>query len=399
MVKETLKDWSFGSEKVVSGSADVNNRSVMAKERSVFVGCIPDGIEDIGEVLQTLMEAFLERFDFAPIELSQVLVVKVLKDFAFLELPTDKVAQIVLAANQLDVFEWGINGCHFNIEGCKGTHSAVRPLIEYIPLRPARVIFVGNIPQIHWERDYLEEVFSRILWGSDGQTNIKPVVSVYLLPESSDAYLELASEYIADALIYKCTKNNQILKDIGEDVFICRDANSPPMMSRHKIDICPQRSLFIGVSVRDEYFKIDHVRRVFDDILPLISRKINRYAYLEYISVQPGKDYAFFQFNSEAIVDAVMDEYIENTQIFTSNSNSLSYIILRPPGYVRPGAKYSCGSNYSGGKSKGMCVQGQFKTVDRKKNMVKLWKGILVAWILGLEANRNQHIIQQQIGH
>lgn len=332
--------WSSDADVAGPGFGEVSHRPVVAKERSVFVGCIPDGIEDIGEILQSLMETFLERFDFAPFELSQVQVVKLVKDFAFLELATDKVSQVVLAANQLDVFEWGFNGCHFNIEGCNGTHTSVKPLYEYIPLKPARVIFVGNIPENCWQKEYLEEVFSKILWGSDGQTDLKPVVSAYLLPESSDAYVELASEFVADALIYKCTKNDQLLKEIGEEVFICRDVNSPPMMSRHKVDVCPQRSLFIGISARDEYFKIDCVRKVFDEILPLISRKTNRHAYLEYISVQPGKDYAFFQFNSEIVADAIMDEYVESTQLFVCKNSHVTYIILRLPEYVRPGARY-----------------------------------------------------------
>lgn len=332
--------WSSDSEISDPGFAEVSHRPVVVKERSVFIGCIPDGIEDIGEILQSLMETFLERFDFAPFELSQVQVVRLVKDFAFLELATDKVAQIVLAANQLDVFEWGFNGCHFNIEGCNGTHSSVKPLYEYIPLKPARVIFVGNIPQTCWQTEYLEEVFTKILWGSDGQTDLKPVVAAYLLPESSDAYVELASEFVADALIYKCTKNDQLLKEIGEEVFICRDVNSPPMMSRHKVEVCPQRSLFIGISARDEYFKVDCVRKVFDDILPLISRKTNRHAYLEYISLQPGKDYAFFQFNSEVVADAIMDEYVESTQLFVCKNSQVTYIILRLPEYVRPGVRY-----------------------------------------------------------
>lgn len=332
--------WSSDADVAGPGFGEVSHRPVVVKERSVFVGCIPDGIEDIGEILQSLMETFLERFDFAPFELSQVQVVKLVKDFAFLELATDKVAQIVLAANQLDVFEWGFNGCHFNIEGCNGTHTSVKPLYEYIPLKPARVIFVCNIPQTCWQKDYLEEVFTKILWGSDGQTDLKPVVSAYLLPESSDAYVELASEFVADALIYKCTKNEQLLKEIGEEVFICRDVNSPPMMSRHKVEVCPQRSLFIGISARDEYFKIDCVRKVFDEILPLISRKTSRHAYLEYISIQPGKDYAFFQFNSEIVADAIMDEYVESTQLFVCKNSHVTYIILRLPEYVRPGARY-----------------------------------------------------------
>ncbi|MCO5548578.1 hypothetical protein L7F22_002038 [Adiantum nelumboides] len=332
--------WSSDSEVADPGFGEVSQRPVVVKERSVFIGCIPDGIEDIGEILQSLMETFLERFDFAPFELSQVQMVRLVKDFAFLELATDKVAQIVLAANQLDVFEWGFNGCHFNIEGCNGTLTSVKPLYEYIALKPARVIFVGNIPQTCWQTEFLEEVFTKILWGTDGQTDLKPVVAAYLLPESSDAYVELASEFVADALIYKCTKSDHLLKEIGEEVFICRDVNSPPMMSRHKMEVCPQRSLFVGISARDEYFKIDCVRKVFDEVLPLISRKTNRHAYLEYISIQPGKDYAFFQFNSEIVADAIMDEYVESTQLFVCKNSHVTYIILRLPEYVRPGAQY-----------------------------------------------------------
>ncbi|MCO5583186.1 hypothetical protein L7F22_037094 [Adiantum nelumboides] len=257
--------WSSDSEVADHGSGEVSQRPVVVKERSVFIGCIPDGIEDIGEILQGLMETFLERFDFAPFELSQVQMVRLVKDFAFLELATDKVAQIVLAANQLDVFEWGFNGCHFNIEGCNGTLTSVKPLYEYIALKPARVIFVGNIPQTCWQTDYLEE-----------------------------------------------TQNGGLSTKI----------------------------LFVGISARDEYFKIDCVRKVFDEVLPLISRKTNRHAYLEYISIQPGKDYAFFQFNSEIVADAIMDEYVESTQLFVCKNSHVTYIILRLPEYVRPGARY-----------------------------------------------------------
>ncbi|KAI5054598.1 hypothetical protein GOP47_0029743 [Adiantum capillus-veneris] len=203
--------WSADSEVADPALGEVSQRPVVVKERSVFIGCIPDGIEDIGEILQSLMETFLERFDFAPFELSQVQMVRLVKDFAFLELAADKVAQIVLAANQLDVFEWGFNGCHFNIEGCNGTFTSVKPLYEYIPLKPARVIFVGNIPQTCWQTDYLEE---------------------------------------------------------------------------------------------------------------------------------PGKDYAFFQFNSEIVADAIMDEYVESTQLFVCKNSLVTYIILRLPEYVRPGARY-----------------------------------------------------------
>eukprot|EP00250_Pteridium_aquilinum_P012656 c20858_g1_i2 orf=2316-4451(+) len=294
------------------------------------------------------MENFLQRFDFAPAILSQIQLVKIVKDFAFLELATEKVAHIVLAANQLDVFEWGVNGFHFNIEGCKGTRTSVRPSIEYMPLKPARVVFVGNLPKSRWQKEYLEVFFSRILRGADGPADFKFVNCVYLLPESCDAYVELASEIMADAIVYKCTKNPQVLKEIGEDVFICRDPSSVPLMSKHKGNVCPQRSLFIGVSAPGQEFKIDAVRKIFEEILPMVSRESNQPGYLEFISIQPGKDYAFFQFNSEAIVDAVMEEYIENTHLFVCSSSPLSYIILRPPGYERPGAKYRSDSNRKG---------------------------------------------------
>ncbi|KAH7421066.1 hypothetical protein KP509_13G038900 [Ceratopteris richardii] len=59
---------SFDSEIPDPGFVDVGHRPVVVKERSIFVGCIPDGIENICELLQTLMEGFLERFDFAPFE-------------------------------------------------------------------------------------------------------------------------------------------------------------------------------------------------------------------------------------------------------------------------------------------------------------------------------------------
>lgn len=366
--------WPSDADYTINPVVDVSNRSMVAKEKSVFVGCIPDGTENLEQILQNLMEKFLERFDFAPAILSQIQVVKTVKDFAFLELATEKVAHIVLAANQLDVFEWGVKGFHFNIEGCKGTHTSVRPLIEYMPLKPARVIFVGNIPKSRWQNEYLEVFFARVLRGSDGPADLKFVNSVYLLPESCDAYVELASEIMADAIVFKCTKNPQILKDIGEDVFICRDSSSIPLMSKHKGIICPQRALFVGVSAPGQEFKIDCVRKIFEVILPIISRETNQPGYLEYISVQPGKDYAFFQFNSEAIVDAVMDEYIQNTQLFMCNSSPLSYIILRPPGYVRPGARYRSDSNRQG--VPGMAnthmnthfsKQGHHTSLDRKR--------------------------------
>lgn len=342
--------WPTDADYTSNALADVNNRFVVVKERSVFVGCIPDGIENIGEILETLMEKFLERFEIAPAILGQIQVVKVLKDFAFLELATEKVAQIVLAANQLDVFEWGVNGYHFNIEGCNGTHTSVRPLIEYMPLKPTKVVFIGNIPQAYWEKDHLEAFFCRILQGSDAQIDIKLVTSVYLLPESCDAYLEFSSELIADALMYKCTKNPQLLKELGEETFICRDVSSTPLMSRHRSVVSPQRSLFVGVTAKGEDFKIDAVRKIFDDILLLVSRKGIHRGYIEYISVQPGKDYAFFQFNCEEIVDSIMDEYIENTQLFTCKGTPVPYIILRPPEYVRPGARYYS-DNYGRGAS------------------------------------------------
>ncbi|KAI5074738.1 hypothetical protein GOP47_0010699 [Adiantum capillus-veneris] len=341
--------WPSDADYTISSFGDVSNRSVVYKEKAIFVGCIPDGTENLEEILHNLMEKFLERFDFAPAILSQIQLVKVVKDFAFLELATEKVAHIVLAANQLDVFEWGVNGFHFNIEGCKGTHTSVRPLIEYMPLKPARVIFVGNIPKLRWQREYLEAFFARILKGGDGPDDCHLVNCVYLLPESCDAYVELASEVMADAIIFKCTKNPHLLREIGEDVFLCRDPSSVPLMSQHKSNICPQRSLYIGVSAPGAEFKIDLVRKVFEEILPMISRETNQPGYLEFISVQPGKDYAFFQFNSESIVDAVMDEYILNTHLFVCNSSSLSYIILRPPGYKRPGARYRPERNRNGG--------------------------------------------------
>lgn len=331
-----------------TGSEVSNNRIMVVKERSIFVGCIPDGVVNLEYLLQSLMEKFLERFDFTPARLSRIQVVKAVKDFAFIELAADKVAQIVLAANQLDVFEWGVNGYHFNIQGCTATHTSVRPLIEYMPLRPARVIFVGNIPKFRWQKEYLEAFFSRILQGSDGPTDLKYVASVYLLPESSDAYVEMASELMADALIFKCTKSPELLKDVGEDVLICRDTSSVPLMSRHKGTVCPQRALFIGVPSRGEEFKIDSVVKVFVELLPYISRKSNQRGYLEYVCVKPGTDYAFFQFNSEAFVDAIMDEYIENTQIFLCRSSPVPYIILRPPDFVRSGARYRSGIGHQG---------------------------------------------------
>eukprot|EP00250_Pteridium_aquilinum_P004425 c14636_g1_i1 orf=243-4331(+) len=320
------------------------NRIVVAKERSIFVGCIPDGVENLEQLLNGLMDRFLERFDFAPVTFGQIEVVKAVKDFAFIELTSEKVAQIVLAANQLDVFEWGVNGYHFNIQGCTATYTSVRPLIEYLPLRPARVLYVGNIPKSRWRKDYLEAFFSKMLRGSDGPTDLKYVVSVFLLPDSSDAYVEVASEIMADALIFKCTKSPELLKDIGEDVLICRDASSVPLMSRHKGSICPQRSLFIAVPPRGEDFKINSVVKVFVDLLPFIARKSNCPGYLEFVLVEPGKEHAFFQFSSEAFVDAIMDEYIESTQIFLCRGSPASYIILRPPEYVRPGARYRSGS-------------------------------------------------------
>ncbi|KAI5076853.1 hypothetical protein GOP47_0008918 [Adiantum capillus-veneris] len=332
--------WPTDTDYTISSFGDVSNRSMVYKEKAIFVGCIPDGTENLEEILHNLMEKFLERFDFAPTILSQIQLVKVIKDFAFLELAIEKVAHIVLAANQLDVFEWGVNGFHFNIEGCKGTHTSVRPLIEYMPLKPARVIFVGNIPKSRWQREYLEGFFASILKGDDGLDDCSLVKCVYLLPESCDAYVELTSEVMADAIIFKCTKNPLFLKEIGEDVFICRDPSSVPLMSKHKGNICPQRSLYIGVSTPGAEFKIDSVRKIFEEILPMITRETNLPGYLEFISVQPGKDYAFFQFNSESFVDALMDEYVVNTHLFVCNSSPLSYIILRPPGYKRPGARY-----------------------------------------------------------
>ncbi|MCO5579245.1 hypothetical protein L7F22_033099 [Adiantum nelumboides] len=347
--------WPSDADYAINSPGDLSNRSLVYKEKAIFVGCIPDGTENIEEILHDLMEKFLERFDFAPAILTQIQMVKVVKDFAFLELPTEKVAHIVLAANQLDVFEWGVNGFHFNIEGCNGTHTSVRPLIEYMMLKPARVIFVGNIPKSRWQKEHLEAFFVRILKGGDRPDGRNFVNCVYLLPESCDAYVELASEVMADAIIFKCTKNSQILKEIGEDVFICRDSSSVPLMSKHKGDVCPQRSLYVGVSAPGPEFKIDLVRKIFEELLPMISRKTNQPGYLEFILVQPGKDYAFFQFNSESIVDAVMEEYVMNTHSFVCNSSPLSYIILRPPGYERPGTRYRSGRNRNGGLAMRKC--------------------------------------------
>ncbi|KAH7422944.1 hypothetical protein KP509_12G032700 [Ceratopteris richardii] len=332
--------WPSNADYAVSSLGDVSHRSVVCKEKSIFVGCIPDGTENLEDILRTLMEKFLERFDFVPPILNQIQLVKVVKDFAFLELATEKVAHIVLAANQLDVFEWGVNGFHFNIEGCKGTHTSVRPLIEYMPLKPGRVIFVGNIPKLHWQKEYLEEFFSRVLRGGDEPSGYCFVSGVYLLPESCDVYVELASEVMADAIIFKCIKNPNILKDIGEDVFICRDPSSVPLMSKHKGNVCPQRSLYIGVSAPGQEFQIDSVRKVIEEILLMISRETDKPSYLEFIAIQPGKDYAFFQFNSDSTANAVMEEYIINTQLFQCTSCPFSYIILRPAGYRRLGARY-----------------------------------------------------------
>ncbi|MCO5558734.1 hypothetical protein L7F22_012320 [Adiantum nelumboides] len=347
--------WPSDADYAINSSGDLSNRSLVYKEKAMFVGCIPDGTENIEEILHDLMEKFLERFDFAPAILSQIQTVKVVKDFAFLELPTEKVAHIVLAANQLDVFEWGVNGFHFNIEGCNGTHTSVRPLIEYMMLKPARVIFVGNIPKSRWQKEYLKAFFVRILKGGDRPDGCNFVNCVYLLPDSCDAYVELASEVMADAIIFKCTKNLQILKEIGEDVFICRDSSSVPLMSKHKGDVCQQRSLYVGVSAPGPEFKIDLVRKIFEELLSMISRKTNQPGYLEFILVQPGKDYAFFQFNSESIVDAVMEEYVMNTHSFVCDSGPLSYIILRPPGYERPGTRYRSGKNRNGGLAMTKC--------------------------------------------
>ncbi|KAH7434864.1 hypothetical protein KP509_06G038500 [Ceratopteris richardii] len=330
-----------------SERADINNEStnrmVVAKERSVFVGCIPDGVTDLEELLNNLMDTFLERFDFAPAVFGQIESVKCMTDFAFIELASDKVAQIVLAANQLDVYEWGVGGYHLNIQGCTSTCTSVRPSVEYLPLKPARVLFVGNIPKSSWHQELLEDFFSRMLQGSDGPCVPKYVVSVLLIPDSCDAYVEVASEIMADALIFKCTKNPEYLKEIGEDVFICRDVASIPLMSRHKGNIYPQRCLVVAVPPGGEELKINNVVKVFLDVLPFIAKKNNQAGYLEFVLIEPGKDYAFFQFNSEMFVDAIMDEYIESTQIFLCRGSPASYIILRPPQYVRPGATYRSG--------------------------------------------------------
>lgn len=208
-----------------------------------------------------------------------------------------------------------------------------------------------------------------MLPGSDGLANLDYVVSVFLLPESCDAYVEVASEIMADSLIFKCTKSPELLKDLGEDVLICRDASSVPLMSRHTGSICPQRSLIIVVPPRGEYFKISAVVKVFVDLLPFIAKKSNCPGYLEYVRVEPGKDYAFFQFSSEAFVDAIMDEYIESTQIFLCRSPA-SYIILRPPDYVRPGARYRSGPHcqgLSGTKYKLPITVGSGTNMDRQK--------------------------------
>ncbi|KAI5062200.1 hypothetical protein GOP47_0022739 [Adiantum capillus-veneris] len=354
-----------------SERADINNettnRMVVAKERSVFVGCIPDGIDNLEEILHGLMDRFLERFDFAPVTFGQIESVKSVKDFAFIELASDKVAQIVLAANQLDVFEWGVDGYHFNIQGCTSTCTAVRPSIEHLPLRPARVLFVGNIPEPQWNKDYLEAFFSKALQGSDRCTVSKYVVSVFLLPDSSDAYVEVASEMMADALIFKCTKNPDFLKEIGDDVFICRDTCSVPLMSRHKGTIHPQRCLVISVPPGGEELKINNVVKVFLDVLPFIARKSNQAGYLEFVLTEPGKDYAFFQFNSETFVDAIMDEYIESTQIFLCRGSPASYIILRPPQYIRPRARYRSGSYSKAPKCKPPGSLAYGTEMDRQK--------------------------------
>lgn len=359
----------------ISSEGDVSNRSMILKEKAIFVGCIPDGTENLEDVLQSSMQKFLERFDFAPASVGQIRLVKVVRDFAFLELATEKVANIVLTANQLDVFEWGVNSFHFNIEGCKGTHTSVRPSIEYMPLKPTRVIFVGNVPKSRWQKEYLKVFFARILKGADGPVECEFVSSIFLLPESCDAYVELTSEIMADAIVFKCLKNPLILKEIGEDVFICRDPSSVPLMSKHKGVVCPQRSLFIGVSAPGQEFKIDAVRRNFEDLLSMITRETNQSGYLEFISIQPGKNYAFFQFSSESIVDAVMEEYIKNTHLFVCGSNPISYIILRPPGYERPGARYRCEGNRIGRSRSGVShTKKQLNNVEVLAGLVKTKK-------------------------
>ena len=85
-------NWKWSSD---VGSEKPNNHIKIVKERSVFVGCIPDGIENLDLLLRTMMEQFLERFDFAPARLGQVQLIKTVKDFAFIELATEKVAPYV----------------------------------------------------------------------------------------------------------------------------------------------------------------------------------------------------------------------------------------------------------------------------------------------------------------
>lgn len=110
--------------------------------------------------------------------------------------------------------------------------------------------------------------------------------------------------------------------------------------------------------------------KVFVEILPFISRKSNQQGYLEYVCVQPGKGFAFFQFNSEAFVDAIMDEYIENTQIFVYRSSPVPYIILRPPEFIRPGTRYQSdidNRELSGTEHKLPSKQSYSGDVDRQR--------------------------------
>ena len=75
-----------------------SKKTMFSKEKSIFLGCIPDGVANLEEILYDLMDRFLERFDFALATFGHIKGVEVIKDVAFIELIFDKVTQIVLAA-------------------------------------------------------------------------------------------------------------------------------------------------------------------------------------------------------------------------------------------------------------------------------------------------------------
>lgn len=349
-------------------------RDAREHAKSVFVGNIPVGLPDTVASLQEVLEEYLRPLECVPAKSGNIerisLYERSIGGYAFVQFFSDVMARIVLDACQGKSVNIQMNGVQLSVG--RNLKGATAPLISRETmfrgdrhLDPARILYVGNLPDRWRVEESLKKHFSESLGGTRNDSNF--VTEVYLLPQCLDVYVEFSSEAMADAMIYKCSKDPKLLECMGEGVFICRHPKFVPLFrwtsnplaaykniksdgersqvkdmkveASEQIVSKQQSTLYVGnLPLTAEAYSIQHLREFLDGILSQQLDKIPVVGCVKSVTWPPGRHYAHVEFDLESTADSIMDSYIEQTPIFVFNDMALS--VFRHQKYVRPGAVY-----------------------------------------------------------